>query len=236
MNQITFIGGPEGLFLAAGCDDGGLPVLEVGQLEEKDDANTRRAIMAIEPVDRVVAGIDRLKCIRSVIGGSGFLVVTANSGGIISLMDLEGAARMMLSDTGHDEGDESISKNSISEGDSSDSDEDTDEEVELAVEILDSVRLGSGARITNISVWSFDGAEKGNSEEEEEEDEGEEDEDDDDNDPKARNIEREKKIKNAHQHKCDGKFELDAAAVERARKLVSQAKKKQRKQKKKKTT
>ena len=47
---------------------------------------------------------------------------------------------------------------------------------------------------------------------------------------------REKKIKNAHQHKCDGKFELDAAAVERARKLVSQAKKKQRKQKKKKTT
>jgi protein MAK11 len=236
VNQITFIGGPEGLFLAAGCDDGGLPVLEVGQLEEKDDANTRRAIMAIEPVDRVVAGIDRLKCIRSVIGGSGFLVVTANSGGIISLMDLEGAARMMLSDTGHDEGDESISKNSISEGDSSDSDEDTDEEVELAVEILDSVRLGSGARITNISVWSFDGAEKGNSEEEEEEDEGEEDEDDDDNDPKARNIEREKKIKNAHQHKCDGKFELDAAAVERARKLVSQAKKKQRKQKKKKTT
>ena len=235
VNQIAFIGGPEGMFLAAGCDDGGLPVLEVGQLEEEDDASTRRAIMAIEPVDRVVAGDDRIKCIRGVEGGSGFLVVTANSGGIVSLMDLEGAARMMLS--GPDGGDEEAdNEGSESEGDSSDSDVDSNEEVEVAVEILDSVRLGSGARITDISVWSF--GENGNEviDEEEEDDEEEEEEEEDeeeDEEPPASTDDKGKKFYKFH--KNNGKLELDAAAVEKARKLVVQAKKKQRKQKKKKT-
>ena len=73
--------GPRG-FLAAACDDGGLPVFEVGRLldESTDAEDTRRAIMAIEPADGVAAGDDRLKYIRSVDGGSGFLAVTANSG------------------------------------------------------------------------------------------------------------------------------------------------------------
>jgi protein MAK11 len=229
VNQIAFIGGPEGMFLAAGCDDGGLPVLEVGQLEEEEDANTRRAIMAIEPVDRVVAGDDRLKCIRSVEGGSGFLVVTANSGGIVSLMDLEGAARMMLS--GPEGGDEEAdNKDSESEGDSSDSDADSNEEVEVAVEILDSVRLGSGARITDISVWSFGENEMDEDIDEEEEEEDEEE----DEEPPASTFDNEKKFNKSQPQKSNDKLELDAAAVEKARKLVGQAKKKQRKQKKKK--
>ncbi|KAK1748407.1 putative p21-activated protein kinase-interacting protein 1-related protein [Skeletonema marinoi] len=202
VNQIAFIGGPEGMFLAAGCDDGGLPVLEVGQLEEDEDADTRRAIMAIEPVDKVVAGDDRLKCIRSVEGGSGFLVVTANSGGI-----------------------EADSKESESEDDSLDSDVDSDDmEVEVAVEILDSVRLGSGARITDISVWSF-----GDNEMEEEEDVEEVDDE-----PPARTFDKGKKFNKYQTTQRNDTLELDAAAVEKARKLVGQAKKKQRKQKKKK--
>jgi protein MAK11 len=232
VNQIAFIGGPEGIFLAAGCDDGGLPVLEVGQLEEDEDADTRRAIMAIEPVDRVVAGDDRLKCIRSVEGGSGFLVVTANSGGIVSLMDLEGAARMMLS--GPDRDDEEAENNdSESEGDSSDSDVDSNEEVEVAVQILDSVRLGSGARITDISVWSFGENETNEDINEEEEEEGGEEEDDEQPAITAGNG---KKFNKSQPQKSNSTIELDAAAVEKARKLVGQAKKKQRKQKKKKAS
>lgn len=228
VNQIAFIGGPEGMFLAAGCDDGGLPVLEVGQLEEEEDANTRRAIMAIEPVDKVVAGDDRLKCIRSVEGGSGFLVVTANSGGIVSVMDLEGAARMMLSGPdGNDE--ESESKDSESEDESSDSEVDSDEEVEVAVEILESVRLGSGARITDISVWSFGENEVVDDIDGEEEEEDIEEVEEEEDKPPARNTDKGKKFNNSQPQ-----IELDAAAVEKARKLVGQAKKKQRKQKKKK--
>ena len=37
VNQVAFVGGPEGMFLAAACDDGGLPVLEVGRLPDGDD-------------------------------------------------------------------------------------------------------------------------------------------------------------------------------------------------------
>ncbi len=138
---------------------------------------TRRAIMAIEPVDGVVAGDERFKFIRSIEGGSGFLVVTPNSGGVVSIMDLKGAVRMMLSpdrydddddEDGDDDGDgrrKSTSKrnggkddddqstDSLSDNDDQDEDE---EEVEAAVEILDSVRVGSGARITDLVVWSYE--------------------------------------------------------------------------------
>ena len=169
VNQLAFIGGPEGMFVAAACDDGGLPVLEVGNVDGDDgeDAsddeagnNTRRAIMAIEPVEKVVAGDDRFKCIRSVEGGSGFLVVTANSGGVVSLMDLEGAVRMMLttpSEAGGGEGNGGDSDSSIDDDDDASIDDDDDEAVEAAVDILDSVRIGSGARITDLTVWSYGG-------------------------------------------------------------------------------
>ena len=48
---------------------------------------TRLTIMAIEPVEGVVAGDESFMCIHSIEGGSGFLVVTANSGGVVSIMD-----------------------------------------------------------------------------------------------------------------------------------------------------
>jgi hypothetical protein len=147
-------------------------------------------------------------------------------------MDLEGAARMMLSDIDEDESTSNNNKSSESEGDSSDSDIDSDDEVEVAVEILDSVRLGSGARITDVSVWSC-GMDDFNSDNEEEE-EYEEEEEEVKEEPKISKAERGKKFERSQPQKSNGKIELDAAAVEKARKLVGQAKKKQRKQKKKK--
>jgi protein MAK11 len=232
VNQLVFIGGVEGMFLAAACDDGGLPVLEVGQLEEDGNANERRAIMAIEPVDRVVAGDDRLKCIKAVEGGSGFLVATANSGGVVSVMDLEGAARMMLTgsnDEGYGSDDESESENNYANDES-----DSDGEVEAAVEILDSVRIGSGARITNLAVWSHAGQDEGldnNFEASSSESEVASSEEDEES-VEERDIKPTKKTKGPEKS-SNSKIELDAEAVKKARKLVGQAKKHQEKKKKK---
>eukprot|EP00557_Chaetoceros_sp_GSL56_P005057 CAMPEP_0176497848 /NCGR_PEP_ID=MMETSP0200_2-20121128/11971_1 /TAXON_ID=947934 /ORGANISM="Chaetoceros sp., Strain GSL56" /LENGTH=522 /DNA_ID=CAMNT_0017895945 /DNA_START=2329 /DNA_END=3894 /DNA_ORIENTATION=- len=158
-NQICFIGGYDGQLLAAACNDGGLPVFVVGSVsEDEEETGTRRAIMAIEPVEgAATAGDERFKCIQSVKGGSGFLVVTANSGGIISLVDLEGAANMMVAndedyaDDGKDVDIES-SDNSLNEHESG---SESEAEEELAADIISSVRIGTGARITCISVWSY---------------------------------------------------------------------------------
>ena len=223
VNHLAFIGGPEGMFVAAACDDGGLPVLEVGQLEEESDVNTRRAIMAIEPVDKVVAGDDRLKCIKAIEGGSGFLVVTANSGGVVSVMDLEGAARMMLTPADGAESDEA------SESESSDNDTDSNGELEVAVEILDSVRIGSGARITNLTVWAHAGEYYDN---EDEESHSESESESDLGGGGEEEVVEKPRI--TTQKESNAKIELDAEALEKARKLVGQAKKHQQKKKKKK--
>jgi FOG: WD40 repeat len=157
-NQICFIGSNEGLLLAAACNDGGLPVFAVGCVNEnEEETGTRRAIMAIEPVEgAATAGDERFKCIQSVKGGSGFLVVTANSGGIVSLIDLEGAANMMAVDDDED-GDDGKDLDTESSDNSQIEDEsgsDSEDDEELAADIISSVRLGTGARITCISVWS----------------------------------------------------------------------------------
>lgn len=225
VNQLAFIGGMEGMFIAAACDDGGLPVLEVGQLAEEEDADTRRAIMAIEPVDAVVAGDDRLKCIQKVDGGSGFLVVTANSGGVVSLMDLEGAARMMLTGSeGESVGDENDNSDDVN-------DSDDDEEVEAAVEILDSVRIGSGARITNLSVWTCPGDDAYDDFQESSSDESES-VSEDKKTAQVNEVEPPMKGYGKVSRDNGSKIELDVDAVEKARKLVGQAKKRQKKQKK----
>jgi len=252
-NQLAFVGGPEGMFLAAACDDGGLPVFEVGRLldESTDAEDTRRAIMAIEPADGVAAGDDRLKCIRSVEGGSGFLAVTANSGGVVSLMDLEGAARMMLTEGGGGDEDEDGGRGS-SDGSDDEDDEsvDSDEEVEAAVEILDSVRIGSGARITDLAVWSHGGeggaaADFDDIPEDESGDEAGSHPVDDsggvEDEPPVATEERpptkkgmKKEYENRRGRPSNNTIELDAEEVEKARKLVGQAKKRQKKEKKRK--
>jgi protein MAK11 len=236
-NQICFVGGPEGLFLAAACNDGGLPVFAVGGVDEDDEEEgTRRAIMAIEPVEGVAsAGDERFKCIQSVTGGSGFLVVTANSGGIISLIDLEGAAQMMLSD--ESDGDENEG-DSDDDKDSETDDSEDDEDEDVAAEFLESVRIGSGARITCIAVWS---CAKSPAENEEPIDDGIDSEESSMNTSDHEEEQSEEEIQEQSEEEIQGKahsktrkkehqIDMDPEALERARALVAQAKKRQKKQ------
>ncbi len=243
-NQICFVGGRDGLFLAAGCNDGGLPLFSVGCVDEDDEeAGTRRALMAIEPIEGVAtAGDERFKCIRSVKGGSGFLVVTANSGGIISLIDLEGAARMML--------DDSVSTDEEEEGQRGKQDSDSkyssdDEEEDLAAEILNSVRIGSGARITAISVWSHCNTDDiSYSLEEDVNDSNESIEIDSNQNNVANSPQLQSTVRDRKKRKTtiismgakSNEIEMDSEAIERARALVSQAKKREKRKKKKKTS
>ena len=247
-DQICFLGGEEGLFLAAACNDGSLPLFAVGGVDEEDEEEgMRRAMMAIEPVEGVAsAGEERFKCIQSVEGSSGFLVVTANSGGIISLIDLEGAARMILSgddDDNEDDNDDEGGRSSDDEDDDSVSDDD-----EVAAEILESVRIGSGARVTSIAVWSHHDPEVPSDVEDiemtmtpskqEDENGGESSEDDkqdvlqEETSPpnnKGEDSSRGRKRKIVKV----AKNEIDEEALERAGELVSQAKKRQKRKKKK---
>eukprot|EP00979_Chaetoceros_neogracilis_P006323 scaffold1279_cov253-Chaetoceros_neogracile.AAC.4 len=240
-NQICFIGGDDGIFLAAGCNDGGLPVFAVGSVDEADEeTGTRRAMMAIEPLEGVAtAGDERFKCIQSVGGGSGFLVVTANSGGIISVIDLEGAAQMMLSEGDDEDSDES------DEG-SEDSDQDSeDEDEEVAAEILESVRIGSGARITCISAWSYSAEPVSDADEDFDEEidvtmladndvEIENDENEEEEEvPEEEVYSKRRKRKEVPDRVDAEEIELDEEALEKARALIIQAKKRQKRKKKK---
>merc|ERR1719215_1646000 len=178
--------------------------------------------MAIEGVDRVAVGNDRFKCIQRVRGGkSAFLVATANSGGVVSISDLQGASRSLADGVeGGDEESEDKSDDDDSD-DSDDSDEDGDEEEDLAV-FLTSVRIGSGARITNLAVWSStpDSKEKLSTTTDKRKKSTEEKLDD-------------KKRKRPNNVEKKNTLKLDSDAVARARALVDQAKRKQQKKNKK---
>lgn len=208
--------------------------------------------MAIEPVEKVVAGDDRFKCIRCIEGGSGFLVVTANSGGVVSVMDLEGAIRMMI--TTQTEADES-ENSGMEDDDDASSENDDKEAVEVAVEILDSVRIGSGARITDLTVWSMEKNDARENDRSEVDDDGDTASSNDTNgekykpstklatkhtykDDKTHIIKKRKGEainKNAAEMtRNDHHINLDDEAVEKARKLVGQAKKHQKRKQKKK--
>jgi hypothetical protein len=114
---------------------------------EDNAEESRKAIMAIEPVDSHLAGEERFKCIQSV---RDYYVVTANSAGVVSLMNLQGAINMMMSGPESEDEDE----NSLPEDDESEEQEsDNDDDTELAVDIVESVRLGTGARITCLAAW-----------------------------------------------------------------------------------
>lgn len=141
VNQVALMSGPEGLFLAVACNDGSLPVLAV----EDNEKESRNAIMAIEPVDSHLAREERFKCIKGV---RDYYVVTANSAGVVSLMNLQGAINMMVSDS------EEEDENSLSDDDESGKQEiDGNDDSELAVHIVESVQLGTGARITCLAAW-----------------------------------------------------------------------------------
>lgn len=140
VNQVCFMDGQRGLFVAAACDDGSLPVLAVHAASEEE----RPAIMAIEPA-AAISGVERYKCIHAV---SDYIVATATSTGVVSVMNLQGAVNMILTSMENDEDDDNSEANSPPAAD------DAEEELELAVDILDSKLLGRGARITCLSVWT----------------------------------------------------------------------------------
>lgn len=222
VNQITILEGEDGIFVAAACNDGSLPVLSVGAVDE--DESTRRAIMAIEAVEGVVAGEERFKCIQAV--NYGYKVITANSAGVVSVMDLQGAINMMMNDDGdQSENDVDDQGERPSDRDSSDSDDDEDDEMELAVDIIASVQLGSGARVTCLAAWA--------SHLELEEDIDEEEHDATDSEDVHEKVEDEKSQRK-RKEPVTTEVELDSSAVEKARALVSKAKKLEKKRAKKK--
>ena len=218
-NQICFLGDDDDC-LACACNDGSLPVLGVGESSEVEKGMIR-AVMAIEGVGRVVVGDDRFKCIQRIQSNtSKYLVATANSGGTVSVIDLIGAVRALAA--GDDVDDASIDHND-EKSEASSNDESGDME-ELA-EFISSVRVGTGARITLLSVWSAD-----------------------DNDIEKENESTEsmtnvkleqdksKNTDNDRKRKIDESietFKLDPETVARARSLVDQAKKIQKKKRKK---
>ena len=241
INQVCFLKGGEDkgfYYVACACNDGSLPVLAVGAIsidrddDDDDDENMNekskqgiiRAVMAIEPVDRNLAGEDRIKCIQSL--KDGYLVATANSGGTISIMDLSGAIKMIEEEDPDNEPGES--------------DEDSDDEL-LAVDILDSVRVGSGARITNIACWSSGDAnvhlQQNQDEDPIDKDTAKEENSDEIVGQSKREIlDKEDKKRKRFQIKGNGKetIEMDDAAIVKARNLVKQAKKRQKRKEKKK--
>lgn len=220
-NQLALMAGDEGVFVVAACNDGSLPVLAV---EDSDD-ESRRAIMAIEPVESHLAREERFKCIQNICG---YYVVTANSAGVVSLMNLEGAVRMIMSEGDEDE-DEGGSNDEESEDGSVE-----EQDMELAVDIVDSIQLGTGARITCLTAWCKSGAvEKMGAEEILE---GEKDEEMEDGKIKGstNGVDAPSGDKTLKRKQIGSDITMDAATVKKARSLVEKAKKmKMRKEKKK---
>jgi WD40 repeat protein len=243
VNQICLLSNEFGLFVVAACNDGSLPVLAVEEPQHEKDGSgngngggVRRAIMAIEPVDTTdreshTAGEERFKCVQSV---SPYHVVTANSAGVVSLMSLAGAIRMLQS-PGDDDDDDG------NDGDSSDGDveppsktsqdeSDSEEEEELAVDIIDSVQLGTGARITCLAAWATVSSHNEDRSKTDRQDPGLNAQQtvQDDAQRKAPRASNDLQAKRRR-----AEVELDATALDKARKLVSQAKKIQKRKQKK---
>lgn len=211
VNQVALISGAEGVFVAAACNDGSLPVLAV---EDSDNEN-RKAIMAIEPVDSHLAREERFKCIKHV---RDYFVVTANSAGVVSLMNLEGSVKMMMPEVvGEGNG-------LNSDEDENDESSDDEDEMELAVDIIHSIQLGTGARITSLATWCKTEA---NEEAEEQIEESKTEANDAEEPTDAISLKRKQN---------DDDVTMDAAALKKARSLIENAKHiKKRKDKKKKS-
>jgi len=211
VNQLALLSGPEGLFVASACNDGSLPVLAV----ENNEAESRKAIMAIEPVESHLAREERFKCIQSV---RDYFVVTANSAGVVSLMNLQGAIHMMMSESEDSEGDSSVDNNESEEKEGDDS-----YNKDLAVDIIESVRLGTGARITCLAAWCKTNEVQSNKHDQEEISKVKKADQ-----PPIKEFIRKRGLEtNADEY-------MDADAVKKARSLVRKAKKLKRKKEKKK--
>lgn len=211
VNQLCFLPVEEGLFVVAACNDGSLPVLAVDNLDSEKDSHERRAIMAIEPVEGPVAGEERFKCLSHV---DEYLVATANSAGVVSLMNLKGAVHMIMTQEESD----GVSSDEDQSPVGDESDDDDDAEQELAVDILDSVQLGTGARITCLAATAYEEEDDNNGKAEESSE--------DENSAEKRSEEQVKENEPSSDDKKRKRkqINMDPEAVERARKLVAEAK------------
>jgi len=211
VNQVALMSGSQGIFVAAACNDGSLPVLAV----EDNEDESRKAIMAIESVDSHLAREERFKCIQSV---REYHVVTANSAGVVSLMNLKGAINMMSESEEFDGstplGDDESEERNISDRSNT----------ELAVDIIESVQLGTGARITCLAAWCKTKESQSN-------------EDQKQNVMSQITMEKKPDIKEStNKRKLESKADkvMDAGTVKKARSLVRKAKKLKSKKEKKK--
>jgi hypothetical protein len=266
VNQMALLSVPEGLFVAAACEDGSLPVLEVVQQplsstsssatisgDNENRTITRRAIMAIEPVNAAVAREERFKCIQVV---SDYHVVTANSAGVVSLMSLKGAIQMITKPEEDDQNkdddeqdmedddddDDKVQPRQSKRGQqANDEDDDDDEEEELAVEIIDSVQLGHGSRITCLAVWAQPVESQTPDEsnmlsvptvEEEEENKNDNSNKNDDVKDTCNDDPNEEALEDKRRRPSSN-MDMDSATIKKARELVTQAKELQRKRDKK---
>jgi hypothetical protein len=232
VNAICFLEGPEGLFVVAANNDGSLAVLHVSGGDDDSDSEERKAIMAIGPVEGPVAGEERFRCLQQV---ADYHVVTANSAGVVSLMDLSGAVRIMMSEEDGESG-EDDEQDSESDVDVSD-----DGEKELAVDIIASVQLGTGARITCLAAWSTLAPPGAVDDQEDDEDENVDEEgyvSPQTEKEMGSNKKGSKQDDSKRKYSREGNSNvehMDATAMEKARELVASAKKLQAKRKKKKT-
>ena len=212
INQIALIEGSFGIFCVGAGNDGSLPVLMVGG----PDGEERKGMLAIEPVDGAVAREERFKCVQAIWD---YHIVTANSAGVVSLMNLKGAVNLIVN--GIDQ--ENLQGESASV-DTSQSDSNDENQEEPAVEIVESVQLGSGARITCLTAWFTDNASEAEIE-------------CIDTTPleEAEVVAKEEIVQVDHRgdKRKAHEVEMDSAAVKKARALVLQAKKIQKKKMKK---
>jgi WD40 repeat protein len=149
INDLCYTG-PVGDYVALALDDGSMPLFKI---EEVDDSEIGepvvRATMAVEPsLTGVKSGELRMKKLEPLSGGSGYLVVSSNSAGEVTIWDLEACANGLMDE-------EEGSEDSLSDDEWA---EDDEEEEGTEAVIMHKVKLGTGARIMCIAVWSSEGA------------------------------------------------------------------------------
>ncbi|GMH84076.1 hypothetical protein TrVE_jg11167 [Triparma verrucosa] len=132
-------------FICAGLNNGGISVFRV-EADAASASEEVRAAMVVEGSESSRDTKNRIKKVEALAGGSGYLVVSCCSSGVVSVYDFEGAVNSLM-----DEDDDSHG------GESSGSDDEFGEDDEQYV-LLQEVKLGTGSRIVSISSWSSDSA------------------------------------------------------------------------------
>ena len=128
-------------YVALGLNNGGMCLMKLKTAG--DESEDVMATMVLEGGEGVKCGGDRIKAMARLEGGSGFVVATTTSEGVVSVWDCEGGAHGMMQE------DEDSDSDSEEEAGGDD-----DEEEEEGAALLQRVKLGQGSRITTIAAWS----------------------------------------------------------------------------------